>query len=76
MTAICDLSDLPETQCACRIHGPQEPTRQPAPGTVVARTAARYPGHCRGCGDDYQAGTPIALVGSHWVHEECVEETP
>lgn len=70
MTVICDLSDLPVDQCACRLHAPKavplgvETVGQPFP--------AHYPGECARCGSPIVEGDQIARAAdrSGYVHAD------
>ena len=65
---ICDLSDLPVEQCACRLHGPKE-----AP---VSRTSfeAKFAGWCDACNERINRGDLIQLSPhAIYVHAECAE---
>lgn len=63
---ICDLSDLPVEQCACRIHGPKDDISGSHP------FPARFPGTCLACEEDIGLGDRIVREPSgSYVHEEC-----
>jgi hypothetical protein len=67
MSTLCELSDLPVDQCACRIHDPE--TVNPAHG--VTPREARFNGVCVECREAIAPGDLIvgALIG--WLHREC-----
>jgi len=81
VTARCDLTDLPESQCACRIHG--KPEDQATAGVVreLPRPGwleARYRGQCAGCGEPFAVGALITRdegTGG-WAAECCAEVEP
>jgi hypothetical protein len=63
----CDLSDLPVSQCACRLHGPKEEpdTSEPFP--------AKFYGSCQAdCGKPIEKGDVIVRVDGCYAHMECV----
>ncbi len=70
MTVYCELSELPEGQCACRVHGPREDRHGPADVKVFP---ARYAGTCDACRTDIEPGDPIAPAGpwGAYVHAGC-----
>lgn len=61
---ICDLSDLPIGQCACRIHGPKVDPQE-------LGFIARYDGECAGCGLAFEEGERIANLGGGYGHVQC-----
>lgn len=69
MTERCELSDLPEDQCACRIHGPA-PERPSMSGMFVAMYTS---GVCASCLEPVQKGQRIVAVDGQYLHGECVE---
>lgn len=81
----CELSDLPVAECACRKHKPGQ-AADARPGTAAAfvhdgspgpTIAARYPGRCVTCGDQYGVGEDIRPVttagGTRWGHAYCLD---
>lgn len=62
---ICDLSDLPVEQCACRIHGPKDEPK-------LLGFLAKYSGVCGGCGHRYHPGDRIADIGGSYGHLDCL----
>lgn len=73
---ICELSDLPVEQCACRVHGPaeQRPARVDA-GALPRPLLARFSGVCPGCGGRIVPGDVIvwSAVEDGCVHRECAD---
>jgi len=66
----CELSDLPEDQCACRIHAKPDP---PHTFGIAARFAARFDSQCENCGNRIHEGDPIARTqDGDYVCSECV----
>jgi hypothetical protein len=72
---VCDLSDLPESQCACRIHGPTLSPEARIPSRPRSRRyappvafPARYPGTCDECREDIEPGDQIVSAGLAYVH--------
>ena len=69
---ICDLSDLPADQCACRIHAPKV---EPSTSTLTRAGSpfpARFPGQCPECEERIHGGDPIVrTIESGYVHEGC-----
>jgi hypothetical protein len=65
---ICELSDLPEEQCACRIHGPKEDPFAEFPEYGRFATRVQY---CNACGTKIEKGEPISLMGRLVVHTDC-----
>lgn len=65
----CELSDLPEDQCACHIHGPVEPRREES---SLRLFPAQFGGVCPACQGDINKGDYIARIDGMYVHGECV----
>jgi hypothetical protein len=69
------LSDLPEGQCACRLHGPKE-AASPHPFAVIGEDrirgafSAAHVGRCA-AGDWIDIGDRILRTDGGWAHEEC-----
>lgn len=76
MTALCDLSDLPADQCACRIHAKPEQAINPQSPMILAGYGfeARFPGVCPACDEEIEVGMDICrTTDATYVHAECVE---
>lgn len=73
MAEICDLSDLPADQCACRIHGPSDGRHQ-SDVPSGPQTIAKYDGECIECFEEIRAGVDVLVFSpwSGWVHRECL----
>ena len=67
MSDICELSELPADQCACRIHNP-DANRIERRRVVLAN----FTGRCKKCGEDINLGDRITRGQYGYVHEECV----
>ena len=68
---VCDLSDLPVEQCACRVHGPHDAA---APGSFGVPFTARFGGHCQACDEDIHPGDRIVRPDNGrgvYIHEDC-----
>jgi hypothetical protein len=63
----CQLSDLPVSQCACRIHGKPEPRPAPTGPHIVAT----YPGLCPRCDYTIEPGDRITRTDDGWQHTDC-----
>lgn len=77
MAELCNLSDLPPSQCGCRIHKPEaDRLSQLAPRRSVEAGpafAARFGGKCDACGDGFPAGAAIRAWDGAFVHDGCEE---
>lgn len=73
MADICELSDLPVDQCACRVHAHAETEIDADPwrGAVVAK----YDGECVECQEEVRAGVDLLVFtsASGWVHKDCAD---
>ncbi len=64
----CELSDLPESQCACRVHAPEEKVAR-YEGRALQ---ARHSGICPACLLSISPGEFIEMVDGQYIHLECV----
>lgn len=73
---ICEMSDLPVSQCGMPCHRPEE-KRPVAPKRTGFRTGtgieAQIETICRGCGENIEVGDLIAKSSVYdiYVHKEC-----
>jgi formylmethanofuran dehydrogenase subunit E len=68
---VCELSDLPEDQCACRIH--EKPQLRLQPIVIVACFDARFDSNCDECGEQIHEGDPIVRTqDGEYICPDCV----
>lgn len=65
--ARCHLSDLPLSQCGCRLHEPKAAPPAPTGAGIVAT----YPGWCPACEDRINPGDRITAATDGWLHVDC-----
>lgn len=69
MSDICDLSELPVDQCACRIHAPAEPAGS---ASVAYRFRANFTSRCDYCDKRIESGDDMAKMDDDsYVCEGC-----
>ena len=74
--AICELSDLDETMCGCRLHKPQTETKPNYPDGMSIRSKITLSTCKAGCGDPICEGDLIYYSKDYsgWVCKYCWEE--
>lgn len=68
--ARCELSDLPVTQCGCRIHAPSPPAPRDQDEDGPRPFRAQFHGWCSGCGVAIEPGDLIVSADGY-LHEGC-----
>lgn len=74
--AVCELSELDESQCGCRIHKPEAdipPRRVLYTGDPYSFTA-KFDGTCAECKEPTLEGEKIVRIDIGYVHPYCTDE--